>query len=239
MKPMAILTLVAVCALAGTVLLYVEVQDLHDQLAYVRADTGPKTVTVDHLALEARLERVENRLTQLAAAGTETADAARVDVADDGAPATARAGTDALDVARPDAARPAADDEAFRERVQRAQELNRIARRRQDLDDLVDRLARDRRIGPLTDKQKEAVAEVVLAVRETLPETIRSIMRKPENRTLTREERFTLVRTEFERVRNDTAQKLEEATIPAADAVVIAQEALDFGPGMGRRRPER
>jgi hypothetical protein len=240
MKPVAILTLVAVCALAGTVLLFVEVQDLRDQLAYTRADTRP-TTTYDHLALEARLERVENRLAQLAAptAEPEVYDVARLGAATDDAPAAARPGTDSVDLARPDAALPDSDDEAFRARVQRAQELNRIERRRQDLVDLVDRLANDRRIGPLNDKQKAAVAEVILAVRETMPETIRGIMRKPENRNLPREERFTLVRTEFERVRTETAQKLEEATIPAADAAVIAQEALDFGPGMGRRRPER
>ena len=231
MKPITILALVATTALGGVVFLFFEVQDLRDQLAFSRAGTAPKTAVYDHLSTETRLDRLEERFANLSGPDVR-AEAPRDTrtVESEGLP-VARAGTDG---AAP--APSTVDDEQFRERVERATEQNRRKRRLDEFGDVIDRLVSERRIGTLTDAQKKKVGELIMAAREELPDTIRGIMRSPENRELPREERFALVQTEVEKVRAEVATEIEGASVPAADATVIADEALSFGPGMGRRR---
>ncbi|MGH7162075.1 MAG: hypothetical protein ACREID_01220 [Planctomycetota bacterium] len=235
MKPVAILAVTNALALGLVVVLYVQHDDLSDQLA-----SGGRASSSRRLEAEefdpARIDRLvrEKVLELMAADAGGPGAAAKTEGA--GGPSGERAEppafpTDAAATGSPEPLDGPAM-ESFRKQVRRAVELNQDEDQVKQVIERLDRLVEERQIGALTDPQKEKAAKTLVATRRKIPEIWRKVMADAGGQQIAWEERRNLIQTEYATLRA-SAQKEMEEYLPAPDAKRIAEDALrDRGAGL-------
>ncbi|MHC4933313.1 MAG: hypothetical protein ACYTGV_14105, partial [Planctomycetota bacterium] len=124
--------------------------------------------------------------------------------------------------------------ETFRKNVRKANELNQEEVRLNAVADRLDELVANNKIGAVTKKQKKLIAGVLVQASEEGRTRMRRFWGNPELRSLPREERGALMRSEWESIQETTLKGLEQI-VPAADAKTIVDDGLRsvMGRGMG------
>jgi len=250
MKAVSILALITTISLGGVILLYIDQQELKEQLSTragaVRAPGGEKEVIQleaipwDDGQIEMAVERYLAR--QREGAGT----VAVVETpATEGVDAAPKESEDPLDLLleEPGAVPDDAEMREFRGRVRRAQELNRREDEVRSVFETLDRLSDEGRIAALADDQKRRVTSTILKSREEGRNLWRNVRDKIDTEGLTGDQRRTAwrdqMRVEYETLRSSTVKQMEEI-VHAADAGEIIQASLRGGGGdRGRGRTSR
>jgi len=248
MKAIPILIVTNVLALGLVLLLYLDQQGLKDQLVNSRrsASRAPSA----ELAGAERFEALEKRIADLTrlidepmgmvgegdlVEGMRSADGLSTGESADGEyalPAIEDVGEDGILPSNPKM-------EVFRRQVRRANDLNSQEDRVRRMNESLDRLARDNRIGVLDDAQKEQVTAALLRSRARIPQILEKLRSDMTMRDLPREEQWEVRRGAFETLQAETQKELE-GSVPAADAKVIVEtmsrDYMRGGPGGGRGR---
>lgn len=223
MKAAPILAVTTALSLGGVALLYVQQQELREQLA---GGGRAKSEQPDPVVLS-RIERLEQRTLAESRAEAPPAPASM---------ATSDAGGGGQEPL-PTFAEPRSEEdydpvemERFRKKVKRAIELNNEEEQRLQVMEQLDRMIERSAIGAMSAAQKEKVARTVIASRAKARAIWPRLFGSPENRDLPMEQRRELIRVEMETIRAE-AQKELETIVPAADAKKIADEQLQQGRG--------
>ena len=244
MKAIPILIITNVLALCLVLLLYLNQLELKDQLGNVRQPAS-RAPSAD-LAEAERFDALEKRIADLTRLleeptgmvgeglpsgidpgpeeGGETEGFAMPEIED--------VGKDGLLPTNPKM-------EVFRRQVRRANELNSQEDRVRRMNESLDRLVQENRIGALDKAQREAVTKTIFKARAKVPQIWEKIRSDGSLADLPREERWQVVRAGFDELQAETQSELE-GTVPAADAKVIvdtlARDLMRGGPGSGRGR---
>jgi hypothetical protein len=247
MKATPILVITNVVALCMVALLYLNQLELKDQLGNARQPAS-RAPSAD-LAEAERFDALERRIAALTRLIEEPAGMmAEGDLptgSDDSSVAGEGGEMDADGFALPEIEGAGEDGllptnpkmEIFRRQVRRANDLNSQEDRVQRMNDSLDRLVEQNRIGALDPVQREAVTTALLRARTKIPQVMQKLRSDQTMADLPREERRELWRSAFEGLQTETQKELESA-VPAADAKVIsdsmAREAMGGGRGRGR-----
>jgi hypothetical protein len=227
MKAAAILAVTTAFSLGGVVVLFVQQQELKEQLAgggRVAAAESPRAA--DPVVIS-RLERLEQQVraepvpvpAPVSAAAPGEGGGSRESLPAFAEEEAAAEGYDPVEMER------------FRRKVKRAIELNLEEEQRLQVMEQIDRMVERGAIGAMSAPQKERVAKTVIASRAKARAIWPRIFGTPENRELPMEQRREMVRAEMETLRAE-AQKELETIIPAADAKKIADEQLQQARGL-------
>ncbi|MHC4549798.1 MAG: hypothetical protein ACYTEZ_13580 [Planctomycetota bacterium] len=247
MKAVPVLVLTNALALGLVVLLFFQQSDLESQLNSGRTSAPRRTELVeDSAGMQDRIARLE-RLLAAQRRGDAPAGEAEGLARSAGDPA-AGSSEPAGDLPPAAEAGPSGladydprEMEQFRRKVRRANQLNDQEDQVQRVVTRLDTLVGENKIAPLTPKQKERVAETILATRGQVPQIFRRLRESGAFGETSREERGQMIRAEFESLRVEAQKQLEEV-VPAADAKTIMDDSMGdrggFG-GFGRGLPQR
>jgi len=227
-----LLAITTALSLGGVILLYVQQQELKEQLgAGSRAPTERGRDPHDDPALLSRLELLERRMLEQASTAPLPAPAPPAETkpgeGSTGLPTFPEESAESAEGATPQTFDPR-EMETFRHKVKRANELNAEEDQRRAVVEQLDRMIGRNTIGAMTSAQKERTAKTVVASRTKVWGSWQRVFQNPENRDLPMEQRRELVRSEGETIRAE-AQKELETFLPAADAKKIVDEQLQQG----------
>lgn len=241
MKAVSILALTTTISLGGVILLYIDQQELKEQLSTRASTVRAPGAEQDVIQLEAvpwdegQIELVVERyLTRQREAG-DTVAVVETPGAED-TESVAEDSQDPLDLLldEPGAVPDNAEMREFRGRVRRAQELNRREDEVRSVFETLDRLSDEGRIAALADDQKRRVTSTILKSREEGRNLWRRVRDSIDTEGLTGDQRRTAwrdqMRVEYETLRSATVKQMEEI-VPAADAGEIIQASLRGGGG--------
>ena len=255
MKAITILVITTVLSLGAVILLYVEQQELKEQLLTSSRSTGARTSGPTLAALDAQDiddQRIEDIVMRtLARMRTDETSGSAVPVEASGAVAEGE-GTDAVQADPLEALLTETEEgdtqdvgemKEFRTRVRRALDLNRREDEIKRIFGTLDRLSDEGRIGALNDEQKGKVTRAIISTRQKTRNVWRSVWSSiPDNQSMSRQERFQAareqVRVEYENIRAATTKEMEEI-VPAADAKVIIEQSIRGGDTGGFRGGRR
>jgi len=248
MKIIPVLAITNALALALAIYLYVE-------LGQLRSQSGARRSDPDSARLAGRLDALERQLDvdrAMPLRETDTSPAAADNAPVRIAPAVSTAAQGDAPVARspegeaidPGAADAAAENispqqmEVFRRRVKKAIDLNNEQEQKDRVIERIDQLVSENKIAPLNAKQKDGVAATVLAYRQKIPGVWRKLQESGTLENMSREDRGSAFRAEFDSLRTEAQHALEEI-MPAADAKTYLDETMrdqmrgGFGGGFG------
>ncbi|MHC4339527.1 MAG: hypothetical protein ACYSX0_04840 [Planctomycetota bacterium] len=238
MKAIPILAITNALALVLVVVLYVQQEDLQSQLKSARARPARTTPSMNDDLDQRMREWLEDYAPAIAARPAEDAIAVETPAGDERTAASpdplGAAGTPSPPSQNGILQGPAM--ETFRRNVERANELNQEEVRLKAVADRLDDLVANNKIGAVTAKQKKLIAGVLVNASEEGRTRMRRFWGNPEMRSLPREERGALMRSEMESIQETTLKGLEQI-VPAADAKTIVDDGLRsvMGMGMGGR----
>ena len=255
MKAIPILVITTALSLGAVILLYVEQQELKEQLLTSSRSTGARTSGTTLAALDAqdiddqRIEDIVMRTLARMRTDETSGSAALVEAA--GA-VTEGEGTDAVQAdplemllteTEEGDTQDVAEMKEFRTRVRRAMDLNRREDEIKRIFGTLDRLSNEGRIGALNDEQKGKVTQAIISTRQKTRNVWRNVWSSiPQDESMSRQERFQTareqVRVEYESIRTATTKEMEEI-VPAADAKVIIEQAVRGGDTGGFRSSRR
>jgi hypothetical protein len=256
MKAVPVLAVITALSLGAVVLLYVEQQELKEQLltssrvSNARTSSGVGVAPLDAQDIDdQRIEDIVMRTLARMRADETPGPAVPVEAA--GAVAegegTDAAAADPLDVLLAETEEGNRQDvsemKEFRTRVRRAMDLNRREDDIKRIFGTLDRLSQEGRIGALNDDQKGKVTRAIISNRQKTRNVWRNVWSSiPNNESMSRQERFQAareqVRIEYETLRTETTKEMEEI-VPAADAKVIIESSMRGGDTGGFRSSRR
>jgi hypothetical protein len=239
MKIIPILAVTNALALGLAVYLYVQLDQVRSQTGAGRSDTASARLAarVDTLERDLAMKGVElvpAAPAPEAVSRTDSSGAAMEPKEHDGKAPPALAANapeetqDATTGAGAEENYDPREMEVFRHKVKKALEINAEEDQKNRIIDGIDDLVKQNKIAPLNTKQKEGVAATVIAYRQKIPLVFTKLRESGALDNASREDRGRIVRSEFDTLRAEAQQSLEQY-MPAADAKTYLDESMRDG----------